>query len=304
MRYDLKKIVILGASTFLGVIAAIVVLMMINASFLRMPDGVPQAAAAVPPRAAGETAAPSGPDYGAITQRNLFRAKLQVEIPKPKTGAEIEEERLTAIVRTMALKGVVLGVTKRDNYAIIDRGGQKGVWVYEAGEFIEDGLALREIRKDSVRLEKGDFGAVLRLFSSAFERTGGPGKTRLAMQQPAVKAAAASAAPGMDDIKREGAVTRVSKALADQLKADNKALMSSIAVKAGADGVKVVSVDHGSIAQRMGIAPDDTLQEVNGLKLSSSEDMNKVYEALKNATTFEVKVLRRGHSETLRYEIR
>jgi type II secretory pathway component PulC len=54
----------------------------------------------------------------------------------------------------------------------------------------------------------------------------------------------------------------------------------------------------------MGIAPDDTLQEVNGLKLSSSEDMNKVYEALKNATTFEVKVLRRGHSETLRYEIR
>jgi S1-C subfamily serine protease len=80
--------------------------------------------------------------------------------------------------------------------------------------------------------------------------------------------------------------------------------MSSIAIKPGADGVKVVAVDQGSIAQRMGIAPDDTLQEVNGQKLSSAGDMNQVYEALKNATNFEVKVLRNGRSETLRYEIR
>jgi hypothetical protein len=33
----------------------------------------------------------------------------------------------------MALKGVVLGVKKKDQYAVIDRGAQKGVWTYEIG---------------------------------------------------------------------------------------------------------------------------------------------------------------------------
>ena len=118
-------------------------------------------------------AALAEPDYKAITERNLFRAKLQVEIPKPKTEKEIEEEALTAIVKTMALKGVMLSPRKRDNYAVIDLGGQKGVWVYEPGDVIEKGLALKEIGKDSVRIEKEEFGVVLKLFSSAPTRRGG-----------------------------------------------------------------------------------------------------------------------------------
>ncbi len=304
MRYDRKKGIILGVSTLVGVIAGAIVLMMINASFLKAPDGPPQMAAAVAAlRTAGTQAPPSGPDYAAITQRNLFRAKLEAEIPKQKTAAEIEEEKLNGIVKTMALKGVMLGARNRDNYAIIDRGGPKGVWAYEMGEVIESGLALKEIRKDSVRLQKGDFDIVLRLFASAAERSRGMGIPSPAAQ-PAAKRVVAKIEAGKDDIKRDGSVTRISRALADRLKADGNTLMSSIAIKPVADGVKVVAVDQGSIAQKMGIAPDDTLQEVNGKKLSSANDMNQVYEALKNATAFEVKVLRGGKSETLRYEIR
>ncbi len=301
MRFDRKKGIILGISTLAGVIAGTVLLMMINASFLKAPDVLPQAAAAAAvAKDAYAPAAPGGPDYGAITQRNLFRAKLQTEVPRQKTAAEIEEETLAGIVKTMALKGVMLGARKRDNYAVIDRGGPKGVWAYEIGEVVENGLALKEIRKDSVRLQKGDFDVVLRLFSSAAER---PKGTVPALPAPLPKQVA-KAVPGKDDIKREGSVTRISKSFADKLKTDSNAILSSIAIKPGADGIKVVAVDQGSIAQRMGIAPDDTLQEVNGQKLSSAGDMNHVYDALKNATTFEVKVLRGGKSETLRYEIK
>jgi general secretion pathway protein C len=299
MRYDRKKAIILGIATLAGVVAGAVVLMMINASFLRMPGRLPPTAAtAALIKDAGAPAAPGGPDYGAITKRNLFRAKLQIELPRQKTAAEIEEEALAGIVRTMALKGVMLSGRKRDNYAIIDRGGPKGVWAYEIGEVIENGLALKEINKDSVRLQKGDFDVVLRLFSSAAERSKGAGPALPAAKQ------VAKVEPGKDDIRKEGSVTRISKSLAERLKTDSNAIMSSIAIKPGADGVKVVAVDQGSIAQRMGIAPDDTLQEVNGQKLSSAGDMNQVYDALKNATNFEVKVLRNGKSETLRYEIR
>ncbi len=301
MQYEKTKLIIIGISTITGVVAAVIVLIAVNASFLKVPDNPPAKAMSAPKAPApGPLAALAEPDYKAITERNLFRAKLQVEIPKPKSEKEIEEEALTAIVKTMALKGVMLSPRKRDNYAVIDLGGPKGVWVYEAGDVIERGLTVKEIRKDSVRIEKAEFAIVLKLFSSAYERSQAP---RMTAERPSAKPAAGKINVEKD-IKREGAVTRISKSLAERLKSDNTMIMSSVAVKPSPEGVKVVAVDKGSIAQKMGIAPDDTLQVVNGHKIGSGEDMSTVYDSLKNATDFEITVLRGGKPETLRYQIR
>jgi len=300
MRYEKKKLIIFGTSTVSGVVAAVIVLMAVSASFLKIPDNPPVRTTSAPRAATpAQLAVIAEPDYKAITERNLFRAKLQVEIPRKKTDKELEEEALTAIVKTMALKGVVLSPRKQDNYAIIDLGRQKGVWVYEPGDVIERGLTVKEIRKDSVRIGKEEFGAVLKLFSSANELT----RTQQTAGAAAARPAAGKVAP-RKEIKKEGSVTRISKSLAERLKADNTMIMSAVAVKPSPEGIKVVAVDKGSIAQQMGIAPNDTLQEVNGHKLGSTEDMSTVYESLKTATDFEVKVLRGGRSETLRYQIR
>jgi general secretion pathway protein C len=301
MRYEKEKLVIFGISTISGVVGAIIVLMAVNASFLKVPDNPPARATTSAPGAvaSAQVAALAEPDYKAITERNLFRARLQVEIPKPKTEQEIEEEALTAIVKTMVLKGVMLSPRKRDNFAVIDLGGQKGVWVYEPGDVIEKGLTLKEIGKDSVRIEKEEFGVVLKLFSSAYQRT----QNRRMAGAATVKPVIDKINPGKE-IKRQGSVTRISKSLAERLRADNTMIMSSVAVKPSPEGVKIVAVDKGSIAQQMGIAPNDTLQEVNGQKLTSTADISAVYDSLKNATDFEVTVLRSGKSQTLHYQIR
>lgn len=302
-----RKLVPFGVATLLGVIIAIVILIAINASLLRVPD-VTQSPLSRADQATSERPPnPVEPDYKAITERNLFRAKLLAEIPKPEKEKETEEETLTAVVKAMTLKGVMLSAQNKDNYAVIDRGGQKGVWTYEIGEIIEKGLTLKEIGKDSIQLEKGEFTATLRLFSPVVERMPGP-RTASAVNAPQPQKKKTGQDLGKIDIakeiRKEGPVTLISKSLAERLKVDNNMVMSSIAVKATTDGIKVVTVDRGSIAQRMGIVPDDTLREINGHRLSSSEDMNRVYEALKNALTFEVKVWRKGKQETLRYEIR
>jgi type II secretion system protein C len=302
-----RRLIPFGISTLVGIVVAITLLIGINASFLRIPE-VP--AAQLP--GSGQTSANvmmsvAETDYKGITDRNLFRAKLQAEIPKPKSSQEIEEETLTGIVKSMALKGVMLSAQKKGNYAVIDRGGQKGVWTYEVGDIIERGLVLKEVHRDSIKLEQGEFAAVLKLFSPVYERAPGnqPMNTGTAAQPLPRKGGQETAKLDLaNDIRKEGAVTLISKSLAEQLKSNNATIMSSIAVKAATDGLKVVAVDRGSIAQRIGIAPNDTLQEVNGHRLSSSEDMNKVYEDLKNATSFDLKILRRGQAETLRYEIR
>jgi type II secretory pathway component PulC len=294
-----------GISTLSGVVAGVIALLAINASLLRVPDA-PQPSTRQAVQTAGQPSASGERDYRPLMERNLFRAKLQVEIPKPKTEKEIEEEMLTATVKAMALKGVMMG-DKKNTYVVVDLGGQKGVWAYEKGEIVDKGLVVKEIRRDSVKLEKGEFAAVLKLFSPVVERTQGTVvASAVPQQQPGgkVKAGPLNLDKEAKEIKKEGGVLLIPKSLAEKVKTNNNIVMSSIAVKAADDGLKVVAVDKGSLAQKMGISPDDTLQEINGRRLDSSQNMNKVFEELKDATRFEVKVMRRGKPETLRYEIR
>ncbi len=159
MAQDSRKLIPFGVSTLSGAVVGVLILLAVNAALLRVPDA-PQSAPSKPTQPPNSQATgPVEPDYKALMERNLFRAKLQVEIPKPKSEKEIEEEALSAAVKQMALKGVVLGLHKKESYAVIDLGAQKGVWAYEEGEVVEKGLALKEIRKDpspqlSVRIRR------------------------------------------------------------------------------------------------------------------------------------------------------
>ena len=224
---------------------------------------------------------------------------------------------LVNILRPMTLKGVMTGHQNRDFFAVIDRGGQKGVWTYEVGETIERGLAVTQIRKDAVVIEKGDFAAVLKLFAKSFERipsTNAATAPKETLKQEDLKLVkktqpASHAEDFGKDVRKEGKTTVIPKSLAEKMRSDNTTIMSSLSVKPSTDtagkpnGYKVVSVDGGSLAQKLGIRADDVLQEVNGYELKTIEDTKKAHDALKNASKFEVKVFRQGKVETLRYEI-
>lgn len=254
-----------------------------------------------------------------ITKRNLFRAKLQIEIPKPKSEKEIEEELMLAAVQPLSLKGVWIGKSNDDKYAIIDKGANKGVWSYGLGEIVERGLAVAEITQNSVTLKKNDYAFTLRLFAKGYERQSsgtsqpvtssqqGSKSTLSAPSQPSPAQSSAELAKG---IKKEGRNVVIPKKLAEKIKADNSIVLTTIAVKGNIDkdgkfnGYKIVSVDKGSIIDKIGIQPNDIIQEVNGYKLTSQEEAQRAYNELKNSTSFEVKVIRKNRPTTLYYQIR
>jgi type II secretion system protein C len=312
-----KQLIISAVSTLAGTLVGVIALIVLDASLLKIPVTFDGKSRTIPRKPEAEPKADST-DYKAITERNLFRAKLQTEILKPKSEKEIEEETLVTIMKPMTLKGIMTGHQKKDFYAVIDRGGQKGVWTYELGETIERGLTVTDIKKDAVIIEKGDFAAILKLFAKSFERI--PGTAHAAAPiQPAKKeevkpARKDQAAPKpidySKDVKKEGKTIVLSKSLADRIKSDSTVVMSSLAIKLSTDaagkpnGYKVVGVDKGSLANKLGIMQDDVLQAVNGFQLNNAEDAKKAHETLRNALKLEVKVLRRGKVETLRYEIR
>ena len=86
-----KPLITFGISTLSGALAGIVGLIVVNASFLKAPGPMPAPVVSAS-RVQTEQPAPAEPDYAAIVQRNLFRAKLQIGIPKPKSPEQIEEE--------------------------------------------------------------------------------------------------------------------------------------------------------------------------------------------------------------------
>lgn len=307
-----------AVSTALAAILAIVVLIFVNASLMKIPvqggvkNGYGKSAAV------GDASENGRADYKAITERNLFRARLQVEIPKPRSEKEIEEEALVNAMRNLTLKGVWFGEKKANNYAVIDKGQQKGVWTYEIGEAVDGGLVVTEIQRNSVTLAKNDFVATIKLFAKGFERVRVPGTTvpvakteerdkRKVEKKPV---AAPTQAELSKEIRSEGRTIVVSKTLVDRIRADASVFMSAVAVKAAvdktgkADGFQVVSVDRGSLAEKMGIAPNDIVQEVNGFRIRTSEDVKKATGTFNNANRFEVKVLRGNQPRTLYYEVK
>jgi type II secretion system protein C len=307
-----------GASTLAGIVLGLIALIVLDTALLTIPLPVDRKGRAGSLKTDREPVADGSKEYKAVTERNLFRAKLRAEIPIPRSEKEIEEEMLVNILKPMILKGVMTGHQQKDFYAVIDRGGQKGVWTYEVGEAIERGLTVVDIRKDAVVFEKGDFAAILKLFARSFERIPSAHAATAPKEAPRKEeprlAKQEQIRPGAGDytkeITKEGATTVISKSLADKMKKENAILMSSLAIKLSTDasgkpnGYKVVSVDNGSLAQKLGIMPGDVLQELNGYQLKTAEDTKKAHDALKNRSKFEVKVLRRGKMETLRYEIR
>lgn len=167
----LRRYVVPSAISFaVAILLAIVILMFVNMAILRIPVQSNSQRQESVTRPSDDGANPES-KYSAIAERNLFRSKLQTELPRPKTDREIEEDNFVGTLSTFGLRGVWIGDRREDHFAFIDKGPQKGVWIHRNGEQMEGGFTLAEIRPNSVLITKGELGATLTIFTKGFERT-------------------------------------------------------------------------------------------------------------------------------------
>jgi general secretion pathway protein C len=77
------------------------------------------------------------------------------------------------------------------------------------------------------------------------------------------------------------------------------------AVKDGKpDGFKLYAIRPNSVYAKLGLQNGDTLQSINGFDLTSADKALEVYTKLREATSLQVSVTRRGKQEQLSYTIR
>jgi general secretion pathway protein C len=94
-----------------------------------------------------------------------------------------------------------------------------------------------------------------------------------------------------------------------------KVLLNPMAVAKGArvvpsmkngkpDGFKLYAIRPSSAFAKLGLTNGDTLQSINGFELTSADKALEVYTKLREATSLEVEVTRRGKPVTLKYSIK
>lgn len=89
--------------------------------------------------------------------------------------------------------------------------------------------------------------------------------------------------------------------------ADGAAPCIRVAAFTGSDGIKgleVQEISAGSLCAQLRLQLGDVLTEVNGFPLPSMEEAAKVFEKLREATSFEALLDRRGAALMLRYQVR
>jgi len=101
----------------------------------------------------------------------------------------------------------------------------------------------------------------------------------------------------------------IDKALVDKVLANPMGVAKGArvvpAVKNGKpDGFKLYAIRPSSVYSKLGLQNGDTLQSINGFDLTSADKALEVYTKLREATSLEVEITRRGKTEKLKYSIR
>jgi len=101
----------------------------------------------------------------------------------------------------------------------------------------------------------------------------------------------------------------IDKALIDKVLANPMGVAKGArvvpAVKDGKpDGFKLYAIRPSSVYSKLGLTNGDTLHSINGFELTTADKALEVYTKLREATSLQVEVTRRGKPMTLNYRIR
>lgn len=109
--------------------------------------------------------------------------------------------------------------------------------------------------------------------------------------------------------KIDDSTYEIDKKLVDQVLANPMAVAKGArvvpAVKNGKpDGFKLYAIRPSSVYAKLGLTNGDTIQAINGFELTTADKALEVYTKLREATSLEMEVTRRGKPVTLKYTIR
>ena len=298
---------VLGAATVVvcAVFAAEATSHIVEARYLGDPEHAPRITPVVAQTQA-PVAAVRSKDGGQFQGRNMFCSDCTPAVST--TSSDPSQIALTSL--PLALLATNIGPRPEDSYATIINSENQRQGAYSVGDHVPGATGkVKDIHFKYIDFENN--GRIERL-------------VLLGATPPVTPAAAvAEAAPTLpvtEGDEMQSAVDSGIKKLDDNNYEIDKALVEKVllnpmAVAKGArvvpsmkngkpDGFKLYAIRPSSAFAKLGLANGDTLQSINGFELTSADKALEVYTKLREATSLEVEVTRRGKPVTLKYSIR
>jgi len=176
----------------------------------------------------------------------------------------------------LALKGTSVG-GPGSSYAILAFGSSPEE-VYRTGDELMPGVRLKGIERDRILLARNGNTETLLLDEARSARADGQTSATAQTRQ-------------------------IARADIELQKRNLGALISSIQLQPSIGGeragLRVTSIIVGSFWHRLGLAQGDVIQEINGRRVRSMQDLMGLYQDFKDTTRVQVQLLRDGHALTL-----
>jgi general secretion pathway protein C len=308
---DLRYFWVLGGVVVMvcAVFAAKATNHIVEAKFLGDSDQGPKVAAIIL-RPETPILAARSKDGAQLASRNMFCSDCT-----PSVDVKVASDPSSVAITTLplALLATNIGPRPEESYATIINSENQKQGAYAVGDKVPGANSSGQIK--SIHFKYVDFEN-----NGRTERLVLLGATPPTMSTTPVVAETPVANPEGDKDDLQASIDNGIKKIDDSNYEIDKSLVEKVllnpmAVAKGArvvpsmkngkpDGFKLYAIRPTSAFAKLGLSNGDTLQSINGFELTSADKALEVYTKLREATSLEVEVTRRGKPVTLKYSIR
>jgi len=221
--------------------------------------------------------------YRIIAERNLFGTTTKA-VTEKQTAAVPPAQDVALLVE---LRGTVAGGPKY-GFAVIEEKGTKKQRLVKAGDLIGGARVIR-IDRNAIAVLVNDQERILRIAETA---------ERPIVPSPAAPAPVAAAPPAGATVISRG---EIDAGLQDMGSLLRQAQIRPYFEGGVPDGFLISNIRAGSLYQKMGAVDGDIIQEVNGRKIRTADDVMGLLNTIKAGTNMSMTIKRRGKQETLNY---
>lgn len=215
----------------------------------------------------------------ASARESIARARL---FDSPSGTSQEVTARSTLNVR---LVGVLQSSGKGPAFAIMNLNG-KANELYGEGKEISSGVVLQRILRDHVVIRR----------EGVLERVDFPDNTAAARSAAASNLNVTQQAAGQFTVSRD----TLTRAIQDPAQLSQ---LSTLTVVPGA-GVSIGLITPGSLMQKLGLQPGDTIKVVNGETLNSQDDLPRLYQKFASTGQVTLEGSRAGAPLKLSYSVK
>jgi general secretion pathway protein C len=240
-----------------------------------------------------------------LADRNMFCSDCT---PPVVVATNTDPSSIGITSLPLSLLATNIGTTDKDSYATIINTESQKQGAYSIDDVIPGAGKLKVIKFKYVDFENS--GRLERLVLTGAT----PPPTVAKVEEPKpdtgdenkddLQAAVDSGIKKIDDTTYEIDKSLVDKVLANPMAVAKGARVVPAVKNGKPDGFKLYAIRPSSVYSKLGLSNGDTIQSINGFELTTADKALEVYTKLREATSLEMEVTRRGKPVTLKYTIR